>query len=245
MKSINAAKASALGVVLMGALSCTMKQDITIDGDGSGSVVIDIALAGYLTDVVDQMQALLQPGKSLPENEEPFFDTEAIRADLEGRNGVELIGLESPSRGDLRGEIRFDDISRILQKTEGSAAARLIRFERHDGTSKLTVLIDRTTIEALLSENPSFNNPLVELFGPATTEGLSEEDYLDMMGFALGEESRRGILDSSLDLTVSVAGRVVDQKGGVVVDEKTVRYGIPLLPLLMLKDPIEYSLRYE
>ena len=246
MKSINAPTAFFMGIILLGAASCTMKQAIQLDGAGGGSVAVDIELADYLTNVIDQVQALLQPEKPLRDEEAPFFDTEAIRADFAKREGVELISLESPSRGSLKGEFRFDDVSRILQRAETeSASSRMVRFEEHDGISELSVVINRETVEALLAENPSFNNPLVELFGPAATEGLSESDYLDMMGFALGEESRRGILDSSLDLTISVDGRIIGQKGGYLIDEKTVRYSIPLLPLLMLTEPLEYSLQYE
>lgn len=246
MKSTSIIKVTALSIILLGATSCMMKQDVHIDDTGGGSVVFDIALADYLTEVIDQVQTLLQPEKPLPGIDQPFFDTKAISNDLEKRNGVELMSLESPTRNSLAGEIRFDDISGIFQDIdEESAAAKLVRFEKDGAVSELTVLINRTTVEAILEENPSFNNPLVEAFGPATTEDISEENYLEMMEFLLGEESRLGIIDSALDITVRIDGRILEQKGGRIIDERTVRYSIPLLPLLMLKEPLEYTLRYE
>ena len=71
MKSINAPTAFFMGIILLGAASCTMKQAIQLDGAGGGSVAVDIELADYLTDVIDQVQALLQPEKPLRDEEAP------------------------------------------------------------------------------------------------------------------------------------------------------------------------------
>ncbi len=246
MKFTIIAKIAALSMILLGTTSCMMKQEVHIDETGGGRVVFNITLAEYLTEVIDQVQTVLNPENPLPGSDEPFFNTEAIRKDLEKRDRVELLSLNSPTRNTLTGEIRFDDISGIFQEIKtDSSAAELVRFERHGKVSELTVLINRATVEALLAENPSFNNPLVESFGPATTEGLSEEDYLDMMGFLLGEESRLGIIDSTLDITIKIEGRILEQKGGQIIGNSTVKYKIPLLSLLMLKEPLEYNLRYE
>lgn len=244
MKLINQLAPLALGLLLLSAASCTMKQDIYIEETGSGKVVFDIELAGYLTEVIEQLEMVLQSDKPLREPGKPFFDTEAITMDFEKRENVDLLELETPTANKLTGSAGFEDINHLFQD-EGSPGSRLIQFETVENRSELKVILNRDTVVALLSENPSFDNPLVANFGPAATKGLSETDYLDMMEFALGTESRQGIQESALNLTVHVEGRILEQTGGELLDNSTVRYSVPLLSVLILDNPLEYSLIYE
>lgn len=226
--------------------SCSMKQNVYIAKSGDGHVSFDIQLADYLTEVIDQITMLFESETPIPNEQESFFDLTAMREDFRQREGIELISLETPTKERLVGEFSFTDINLLFQDVKkGSAESRLIRLERQGQVTELTVRLTREAIETLLEENPSFNNPLVENFGPMTTEGLTDEDYLDMMEFALGEAGRLGIQESTLELTIQVEGRIIDQKGGRLVSKNTVNYSIPMLPVLMLREPLEYSLRYQ
>jgi hypothetical protein len=223
-----------------------MKQDIYIDRSGTGTVDFNIELAPYLTDVISQVETVLQPDKPARDADKSFFDIEEIRKDLDGKEGVTVKKLVNPTPNRLSGTLSFESINKLLQNVkEDSPGSRMIRYEAKGNRSVLKVEINRNTVLPLLEENPAFNNPLVENFGPATTEGLSDKDYLDMMEFALGTESRKGIQESALNLTVRVEGRILEQKGGRLLDPSTVAYRIPLLSVLMLKEPLEYSIIYE
>ncbi len=226
--------------------SCAVKQEVYIEKSGNGEVSFDIQLADYLTEVIGQVMMLLEPGDSIPENQLSFFDLEAIENDFRQREGITLVSLEAPAQNRITGQFTFEDPSILLQSIEeGSAESQIVQMRNDGRMSELTVRLNRNTITALLDENPSFNNALVETFGPAGTEGLTEEEYLDMMAFALGEVSRVGIQSSSLDLTIRVEGQIIDQKGGRIINKNTVKYSIPLLPVLMLTEPLEYSVSYQ
>lgn len=229
-----------------GLASCSMKQDIYIEKSGSGRVTFNIKLANYVTEVVKQILTIFETEETIPSNEKSFFDIPAIEKDFHSRDGINLIALESPQEEELAGEFTFTDINRLLQETpEGIHHHKIIQLTQHEDANEITVRISRETIEALLKTNPSLNNPLVENFGPSATEGLTEEEYLEMMEFALGEESRLGIKTSSLVLNIHVEGRIIDQYGGRITDNNTVSYNIPLLPILMLQKSLIYSLKYQ
>ncbi len=66
-----------------------------------------------------------------------------------------------------------------------------------------------------------------------------------MMEYMLGEESRQGIIDSVVDITVKVGGRIVSQKGGEKLKADTVRFRIPLIKILVLKDPLNYEVKFK
>ncbi len=226
--------------------SCTMKQNVYIDKSGGGYSHFEIELADYLTVILDQITMLFEPEKQKLHEEKSFFDLMEIRKDFQQKEGVELISLDTPTKNHLVADIAFQDINSLLRDVEVDFSGSYpLRLNRRGDISELIVRIDRETVQTLLEANPSFNNPLVESFGPMTTEGLSDEDYLTMMEFALGSESRQGISESFLELTIQVEGQIIDQKSGKMLNENTVRYTIPMLPFLMLREPLEYSLRFR
>jgi len=226
--------------------SCSMKQEIRLGKSGEGQMSFQITLAPYLGDVIEQVQMLMNSEEKIPAQNDSFFDIPAIRDDFKKNKNAELLNIESPDRLSLMGAIRFDSIDSMLQQVEQfNPENRMISFKSLSDHSELSVLINRSTVEGLLKANPSLNSPLVQNFGPSTTEGMSRTDYLDMMGFALGEESRLGISNSKLSLTVHVDGGILTQKGGKKINDKTVIYEIPLLDVLILDKPLNYSLSYR
>ena len=181
-------------ILLISLSSCAMKQDVYLNASNGGRVVFDIRMAGYVTEVVEQLSVFVD--EPLPEGGMPLFDTKAIEKDFQQREGIDLVSLESPTRNRLTGEFTFTDIESLLQEPIDAKADKpqhqLIRLDKQKNGTSLKVRIDRDTVNTLLADNPSFNNPLIENFGPTATEGLIEADYLDMMEFALGTESRKG-----------------------------------------------------
>lgn len=229
--------------------SCSMKQDIYIEKTGSGRVIFNLSLADYLSDVISHVSTLLEQEVKNSDKQPPLFDLEAVEKDFMSRKGIGLIALESKDNQNLSGEFTFTDINMLLQDVNAidtvSTKNQVIKLEKKDGITELTVHITREIVKDILAENPSLNNPLIANFGPSASEGLTDEEYLDMMEFVLGEQSRAGIKSSSLELTIHVEGSIIEQKGGRLADKNTAVYLIPMLPALMLKEPLEYSLRYQ
>lgn len=235
-----------LGLFVLSALSCTMKQEILLEKSGEGQVNFEIGMASYLGEVIEQVEMLLDPETKIPDEEGSFFDVEAIEKGFSENENISALELETPDKLNMKGSFRFSSVEDMLSKVKADTAqSKLISFEKGASSSDLTVKITRETIVALLESNPALNNPLVENFGPAATVGLSSSDYLDMMEFALGEESRKGIQNSKLSINIVVAGKILKQSGGTIINSSTVRFDIPLLDILILDKTLIYKLSYE
>ncbi len=239
-----------LNILLLGALalfgSCSMKQDIYLEKSGAGEVRFSVGMASYLGEVIEQMGMLIDPDAAAEAGSGSFFDVPAIAGGFESNEKLSAVSVESPDRLTLNGSFRFSSVEDMVrQANEGSPEARMISFSKEGDISRLKVILNRKTITALIESNPEMDNPLVQMFGPSSTEGMSRSDYLDMMEFGLGDESRQGIIDSSLSLNVNVAGQVVEQQGGVQTDSSTVRFDIPLLDILIMEKQLVYSLSYR
>ena len=225
--------------------SCTMKQNVFVDKNGAGNVNFEIKLAPYFTEVASQLSDLVPSENQKKIEEGKFFDLEKIRDDFSKRSGVTLTDLESESPESLTGTFTFSNINDAVTDAGKTSNPGIFTFETKNGISTLSVSVNYDTLEQLFTENPSLNNPLMENFGPLANKDLSEEDYLDMMEYMLGEESRQGIIDSVVDITVKVGGKVVSQQGGEKLNADTVRFRIPLIKILVLKDPLNYEVKFK
>ena len=234
--------------VFLGFQSCNLKQTLYINRNGAGSVNFELELAPYFVDVTKQLSELF-PDNSIENkqntNKKGLFDIDKIKEDFSKSKGTVVEELESPSSNILKGKFTFTDISHALNSGTSGNIVDIFKFSSDGDLSTLSVLLDYNTVEKFLTVNPSMDSPLMQSFGPLANKGLTDNDYLDMMQFALGDESREGISKSYLLLDVNVDGLITAQKGGTLIDTDTVRFKIPLLRILILDEPQSFSVSFK
>lgn len=231
-------------IIILLLQSCSLKQILYIDKTSAGNVSFELTLASYFTEVAKQLSDLLPEDPEVQDSKKGLFNPEQIREDFAGDESVVLQDLESPSQEILKGRLTFEDVTNVFTGSMPADEKGIFRFSNNRDVYTLSLELSYTTIERLLVSNPSMNSPLMESFGPLANKGLTDNDYLDMMQFALGDESRAGIEESFLLLDVNVDGKVVSQKGGVKLDEDTVRFRIPLLRILILDETQSFSVSF-
>ena len=234
--------------VLFGFQSCSLKQTLYIDKNGAGFVSFNLELAPYFVDVTEQLSELFPENSSEAKqnnNKKGLFDLDKIKEDFSKSKGTVVEELESPSSNILKGKFTFTDISTALNSGTTGDIVDIFKFSSDGNLSTLSVLLDYKTVEKFLAVNPSMDSPLMQSFGPLANKGLTDNDYLDMMQFALGDESREGIKDSYLIMDVNVDGVITAQEGGSLIDTDTVRFKIPLLRILILDKPQSFSVSFK
>ncbi len=233
-------------MVLLFFSACAMKQNIFLKTDGSGHVDFEMKLAPYFTEVASQLSELVPADDTASlQKDGTFFNIPKLKKDFSLRKGVSLTKLVSPTPDILQGSFSFSDINTAVTDAGKTKNPGIFSFKEVNGKSQLSVDITYTTMETLLSENPSLNSPLMENFGPLANKDLSESDYLDMMEYALGKESRQGIKDSRLDIVITVDGSILSQSGGKKLSSRRVEFSIPLIKILVLKTPLHYSVTFK
>ena len=225
--------------------SCTLKQTLNINKEGSGDISFELTLAPFFVEVAEQLSELFPEDSEIPDDSHGLFDIEKIREDFSKSSGSILQKLENPSNNILQGTLLFDDIRTALNGFGSNKILDIFSFDTKDTIYTLSVKINYETVEQFLTANPSMNSPLMESFGPMANEGLTDDDYLDMMQYALGDESRLGIQESFLLMDINVEGKIISQSGGTLMDEDTVRFKIPLLKILLLDEPESFSVSFS
>ena len=234
--------------VSLGFQSCSLKQTLYIDRNGAGSVSFNLELAPYFVDVTEQLSELFPENSSEAKqntNKNGLFNLDKIKKDFSKSKGTVVEELDSPSSNILKGKFTFTDISTALNSGASGNIIDIFKFSSAGDLSTLSVMLNYNTVEKFLAANPSMDSPLMQSFGPLANKGLTDTDYLDMMQFALGDESREGIKDSYLILDVNVDGVITAQEGGIIIDTDTIRFKIPLLRILILDEPQLFSVSFK
>ncbi|MCK5153524.1 MAG: hypothetical protein KAQ93_04130 [Spirochaetales bacterium] len=232
-------------ILIFNSQSCTLKQTLNINKDASGDINFELTLAPFFVEVAEQLSELFPEGNDISDSSHGIFDIAKIREDFSKSSGSILEKLENPSSNILQGTLLFDDIRTALNGSGSNNILEIFSFTTIDNINTVLVEINYETVEQFLLANPSMNSPLMESFGPLANRGLNNEDYLDMMQFALGDESRVGIKESYLIIDIKVDGKIISQSGGIKVDQDTVRFKIPLLRILLLDEPESFSVSFS
>ncbi len=234
---------STVGLILLIALvllgGCSVREEISLQPDGSGEATLTVdlhpVLIAYVSDLASAMTGV--------EAEYPVFDVTQIAAEIDTRPGMELVRAEQRGRGGLTLVTRFTDINAIFAR-EG--AGDVLRFERRGDERMLTLTLGRDAVARFLEYAPQESATMVELLFPPADGSVTRDEYRDELAWALEEYDRRAVVERTLDearieVRVSPQGRLVSQRGGEVVDGSVV-FTIPVLELLTLREERVYSL---
>lgn len=219
--------------------SCSVSQQVFIKADASGSVRIKIelkkAFINYLVDLAEVM------GESFEGN---FFNIEEIKKGFEEKDGVELKQIDCPRPETLEMQIQFRSVEELFSNESQLRYDSILSFDHTKEGYSLRFLLDRSNFRQVSELFPLLKNPLFEALGPQESDTTTEEEYLELIELALGEEGASGLKASFLETQVQVKGKLVSQTGGTI-SNNTVTFKIPLIRVLLLDKPLKYSLVFK
>ena len=221
--------------------SCMITGEALINSDGSGSGDFRFEVRPFFMDAVADMSDFIEDA---PAVDRDIFGSEQLREDFTKNPHLELVELSLPSPEILVGELAFTDLNAVIAQEPQLLEQGVIDFTRQDGVYYLRIHLDRSNIDPVYAMLNLDQNPLIDMFGPHTNEDTSEEEYLEMMEFVLGESGPPAIIESVIELKIRVAGRVIAQRGGVR-EGNTVIFRLPLIRALLLDQPLDYAISFE
>jgi hypothetical protein len=221
------------------AVSCSIRQDVTVETTGSGTVSMRIKLEkvfmDYLTDLA-QLTGDTRGGR--------IFDVEEIKKGFAQREDLELRRISSPTPDVLEMDIAFRSIERVFAREEKLQRAGIVSFTKTAAGYSLRFHLDRGNFDQVLEFLPFLKNPLFEGLAPQEGDATTEKEYLEMIELALGEEGATKLQSSTIETRVTVKGTLVSQEGGTA-SGRVVTYKIPLLRVLLLDKPLDYSIVFR
>ena len=196
--------------------ACTVTEELTINSDRSGESVSDIHVEQFFIDVLDDF------AEFLPENDESIMDS-AISGYVNGMTGI--VSIEKSS-WEKTGENEY-----LISFSYSSLEELLSDFNADEQT--------------LLKIVPFLADPNFEVYAAEYNQGMSEEDYLDMIYFLLGEDGPEAIRNGQVTMDITVPGTITATEGCEAIDSNTIRFSFPIIDFLLLNEPISFSAEWN
>jgi hypothetical protein len=220
-------------------LSCTIKQQVELQADASGIVSMQIRLEPVFVEYIEDLSALT--GESL---EGRIFNVEEIEKGFAERDDVTLLAISTPTPDTLDMKLQYTSIEEVFSSEQELQESGIIRFEKVSQGYSVRFHLDRKNFPAVMTFIPALQNPLFEGLGPQENDDTTEEEYYELMDLALGDGGADSARNSYIETKVNVRGTLVSQSGGTITPGG-VTFTVPLIRVLLLDRPLDYSLVFK
>lgn len=227
-----------LAVALAG---CSVNQVLVIKADGSGTAALRVVTTKLLREYLLDLQQLTGATAAADGS---IFDVNKLQKDLAARPGLTVKKVASPSPDVLEVELAYRSVEEVYGSVEAVKKSGLVVYRDDAGQKSLKVHIDRKNFKELSAAFPGMNSAAFEGIAPQEQDTITESEYLDMIQFTLGPDGPAALKASFIDLVVKPEGTIVSQTGGTATNG-SVTFRVPMIRLLLLDKPLDYSLVWK
>jgi hypothetical protein len=221
--------------------ACTLKNEATLNIDGSGTVSFDYSVEPFFVATLQEM-AELTGDTTMPKGK--IFNIPQLEKDFAEKQTVTLKDIISPSNEKLKGFFSFDDIELVFIDQAKLTESGIISLIEQGDKKILKLNLNKKNYRQVSDLFPIIETPLFEMFGPQDGEYITEDEYFGMVELAFGEDGAEGLHRSFIELKVNVQGSVISQQGGIIRDNSVI-FKIPIIKVLTMNEPLQYSIVFR
>ena len=243
-------KAPAFCAILLSLLvlsSCVVTQSLSLNGEITKSTKIpgtshsDISVDDFFVGVMEDLSNWTDKGNNDPVIDVAIHDFEHNVKASRGTSGVIFTEIADNT---YTGDFTFSDFSTLLvDLSNGHADQSIVTIRKTDARTRVEININMDNYEELTEIIPFLADPNFEVYGPLYNNDLTEEEYLEMVSFILGEQCPESIGKSKISIVVSAPKAIVSHNGRLR-DTRTVEFSFPLIDFLLLHESIDFYLEY-
>lgn len=243
-KMVSTAFAVFLSIMSLAALSsCKVSEKLTFSSKDNleGRNHIDLSVSDYFVSVIEDLSNWEASGES-----DPIIDVamDEFVQNLERSRTTSNVRFRKAGDNTYMGDFSFNDFDALLiDLSNGNADQSIVTTSKVGDRTHVAIRIAMDNYDDLTKMVPFLANPNFEVYGPLYNHDLTEENYLEMMGFILGEQCPQEITDSTIKIQV-VAPKEIEAHDGTLRNARTVEFSFPLIDFLLLHEPIEFWLEY-
>ena len=227
--------------------SCVVAEKLTLTGDYTQSKAVpgknhvDLSVDDFFVGVVEDLSDWENKG-----NNDPIIDV-AIQdfvKNLEASSVTSSIKFVETGYNTYMGDFAFTNFPQLLiDLSNNQADQSVVTMSSKNGKTHVEISINMDNYEQLTKMIPFLADPNFEVYGPLYNNDLTEEEYLEMVSFILGEQCPDSIASSSIKIQV-VAPKAISAHNGKLRNSKTVEFSFPLIDFLLLHESIDFYLEY-
>ncbi|MCF0262771.1 MAG: hypothetical protein HUK23_07655 [Sphaerochaetaceae bacterium] len=228
-------------ILLLVLSSCVVAEKLTLKDDLSGKSHIDLSVDDFFIGVIEDLSNWTDKG-----NSDPILDVAVsdFVKNLEKSSTTSSIKFIETGYNSYLGDFNFSDFEKLVQDlSNNNKDQSLIKISKNSNKTLLEIHIGMDNYQQLTDIIPFLADPNFEVYGPLYNHDLSEEEYLEMVSFILGEQCPDSINNSSIKIQV-VAPKAISKHNGTLKNTKTVEFTLPLINFLLLHQDIYFYLEF-
>lgn len=229
---------TALLMLLLLLTSCVVTESITASTGYSGSSKTDLTVDPFFLTVLEDFSSFTSgDGYTIMDDAMVGF-----ASSLNSSAAASSVSLLSDGDG-KRYVISFDysSLEKLLRDLNDGKTNTLFTITSSSLSFKLTM----ENYDELKNVIPFLSDENFEVYGPEYSNGMTEEEYTDMITFLLGEESPEALQNSSVTVLITVPGTITSLSGAVKTGTSTALYTFPVIDFLLLNDPLSFSISWK
>ena len=225
-----------ISVVLLS--GCVMQQGLSLTRNRSGWATTDLYVYDFFLTVLEDFEPFTPEDRTMSIMDASVDDfVQQLHAT---RSATEVASMKIGPNGYFI-DFTFTSLEELLRDLNRREPQTIVRVSSSAAGTTLNFYLDINNYPQLARMVPFLSDPNFETFGPLYNEGMSEEEYLDMISYILGAEGPQAILDSVISLRITSPSVITKHVGGVKESPNSIRFDIPLIEFLLLAQPITFS----
>lgn len=217
---------------------CVMQQGLSLTRNRSGWATTDLYVYDFFLTVLEDFEPF-----TTEKQETSLMDASVndfVYQLHETKSASDIASVKLGTNGYFI-DFTFSSLEDLLQDLNRREPQTIVKVTSTAGESTLRIYLDLNNYPQLARMVPFLQDPNFETFGPLYNEGMSEEEYLDMISYILGEEGPTAITDSTISLRITTPSVIKHHTGGTKESPNSIRFDIPLIDFLLLAEPIQFS----
>lgn len=224
-------------IVIFSFSSCVMQQGVSLSSGGSGWATTDLSVTPFFATVLEDFQPF-----SEEENPRPLLDVsiENFTTELSRASSTSYVSSLKLNDYTYFIDFTFSSLTELLKDLNNREEQSIVTITKTKNNERLDFFLDINNYPELTRIVPFLADENFETFGPLYNEGMSEDEYYEMISYILDESGPEEIKNSIISLRLTTPSKIISQRGGVKEGNNVIRFDIPLIDILLLSEPITF-----
>lgn len=211
--------------------SCSSTHEININKDKSATISFNVKNKESLINTVKEWGYI-------DSEQGEIINTLELKDELSSNNAIKDVIVASDKDSVYNGTFTISNINEVFNNS-------IFTLTSDGNKNILKIFLTVDNYKHIKNAIPTLRQESIDMLGPEANQDLTEEEYLDMISFSLGDDGPEDLINSLVNLRITVDGDITENSGGKLITSNTIEIKIPLLDLILLKRNIEYIIVYK
>lgn len=219
--------------------SCTVTETLNTTTGYSGSSKADVTVDEFFLSVLEDFSSFSSNSGYSIMDEAMAGLSSRINSSSSSSN-VSLLTDGKSKRYVL--SFDYSSLTSLIKDLQGAGKTNTILSL---SSSSFSFFLSLDNYDELKDVIPFLSDPNFEVYGPEYSNGMSEEEYKEMISFLLGEDSLEALEKSKVTIVINTPGTITKISGAKKSGEKAAIFTFPVIDFLLLNKPIQFSISWK